>query len=116
MLALIPGVLVLLMVYASEYLFPKGLPSVLLYHGRRSERSPETRIAARAMAGEYLVYLAWMTLNTGITCWVLDLAPLTGLIITLGAMVLMAVVLVVLVEYRLERNFDEAGFPRRTAR
>jgi hypothetical protein len=109
MWALVPGLLLLVLVHAVAWRWPDGPPAWFRYRSLQGRLAPDASAAATAHAWEYLRYLAWIVLNAGITCLILDLGEREGLIIVLVTTAILFAVLAVLVEYRVSRRHRQSG-------
>ena len=109
MWALFPGLLLLALVYGVAWRWPDGPPHWFRYRSLQGRLAPEASAAATAHAWEYLRYLAWIVLNAGITCLMLDPGSMEGLIIVLVTTAILFVVLAVLVEYRVSQRHRQSG-------
>jgi membrane protein implicated in regulation of membrane protease activity len=58
---------------------------------------------AQLLAAEFLWWSGWLVLNTGLTCRLLDIAPMFGAIISLAALLVLLVALRFFVEGQLKR-------------
>ena len=79
------------------------------YRTWRSMRSQQAWEESNRLAAQLLLFAGLLSLNTGITCWFLTRDPRTAEGIVALATVVLLVVVVVITEMDLARNFDREG-------
>ncbi len=105
MIACVPGIVALVLVFVVRRLVPQRAHPWFGYRSARSLRSEEAWEAAQPIAGEYMQWASLLVLNTGITCWLLEVPGTTGLLISTAALALLMIGVRVLTERALIKRF-----------
>lgn len=105
MIACIPGLLALIIVMVVRRLVPDEVHPWLGYRSARSVRSDEAWQAAQPIAAEYMQWAGLLALNTGVTCWLLDVPEETGLLVATAALALLMIGVRLLTERALIKRF-----------
>ena len=109
--ALVPGIILLLLLWTIRDRWPRGIYPRYGYRSRRSLSSPEAWNAAHWMMSEILWWGGWLVLNTGITCWLLDLSSAAASAVVGAVTLLLFAGAIAFTERHLARRFDEQGKP-----